>query len=292
MQTITVKSTLYRSKAKAECVCDLNQHFGLALWSNQHDQVKYQHTNHHTLSLYLEGGHTTRRTDQPFADTGAPNRLCILPAAQESDWHVGEPLRFMHIYFTDAIFKHFALQAFDIDPRLVELPDKTFFQDPLLLKQLQSLLSKSWTTTEQHLLLQEAVWEILGGLLTGHAIKPITQNTYRGGLTKTTIANVIDYIDANIDRHITIEHLAQIANLSPFHFSRMFKASVGLTPHQQVMNIRIHRARELLLTGLSQLATSAACGFANQSHFSREFRKYYGITPRQFLQLKAGHRSN
>jgi AraC family transcriptional regulator len=281
----TVKDTLTHSKASAERLCQLNQHFGLALWTNQHDQVTYHQTNHHTLSLYIEGGYSTRRTDLPTNSAGAPNRFCILPAGQESRWEVGERQRFAHIYFSDDIFKHLALEGFDIDPRTVELPDKTFFDEPQLLTQMQSLLSHNWETPDQYLALQEQVWEILGDILLKHALKPLLKSHYRGGLTKVVLAKILDYINAHINQQISIESMAYLANLSPFHFVRMYKISTGVTPHQHIMMLRINKARQLLLNNQSQTIIVAACGFANQSHFSREFRKHYGITPRQFMHL-------
>ncbi len=286
LSKITVKETLGQSNAQAESVCDLNQHFAYAVWTNQNDKVHYHQVNHHTLSLYLEGGYSTQRADQRYAGTGAPGKFCIFPAGQSSDWEVGERMRFAHIYFSDSILRHIALQDFDIDPRLVELPDKTFFNDSLLLSRYQDLMTRCWSSPEQRLALQEGMWQILGDLVTRYAIKPTTKNHYRGGLTKAIIAKVTEYIDAHIEKQITIEDLAHLANMSPFHFTRMYKTSTGLNPHQTVICMRIKKASQMLLENNTQLDTSIACGFANQSHFSRAFRKHYGITPKQYLHAR------
>jgi AraC family transcriptional regulator len=282
----TVPYTLGHSRASVQFHCGINEHFGFAVWTNQHDKVKYNRVKHHTLSLYLEGGYSTRRLDKRSAGTGAPNKFCLLPAGHDSDWEVGEAQRFVHLYFSDSALKRIALEDFDIDPRRVELPDTTYFQDALLLDNYQSLITQQWQSPEQKLALQESMWEILGDMLIRYSVKSIHSTGYRGGLTKSVIKVINEYIRANIEQQITIEELASIAKLSPFHFSRMFKVSTGQTPHQKVLATRTEIASDLLLKKHSQLDVSIACGFANQSHFSRAFSRHYGITPRQFTHAK------
>ncbi|MGH1485179.1 MAG: helix-turn-helix transcriptional regulator [Cellvibrionaceae bacterium] len=282
----TIPYTLNHSNASVKFYCHLNEHFGSAIWTNEHDKVKYTQVKHHTLSLYLEGGYSTRRLDQRSAGTGAPNKLCILPAGHHSDWEIGEQQRFVHLYFSDSALKRIALEDFDIDPRRVELPDATYFQDTKLLKNYHRLMSQDWGSPEQQLALQEKMWEILGDVLIRYAIKPSVKTQYQGGLSRNIINRLNEYIAANISNKITLDQLANIAQMSPYHFSRMFKVSTGQTPHQQLMNMRIKKASALLLNRYSQIETSIACGFSSQSHFSRAFRNHYGVTPRQFLRAK------
>lgn len=77
--------------------------------------------------------------------------------------------------------------------------------------------------------------------------------------------------------------LAAVADLSPYHFARAFKRSVGSSPHRYVLRRRIERAKYHLAAGeLSLAAVALACGFGSQSHFSAHFRAATGLTPRQF----------
>jgi AraC family transcriptional regulator len=100
----------------------------------------------------------------------------------------------------------------------------------------------------------------------------------RGTLGKTVYKQLKDYIFAHIDEPIEVDELARIAGRSPFHFSRVFTRSVGLTPHRYVVHLRVQRATELVRTGQLGLAEIAArTGFADQSHLSRWVRRVHGV---------------
>jgi AraC family transcriptional regulator len=63
----------------------------------------------------------------------------------------------------------------------------------------------------------------------------------------------------------------------------MFRAATGLTPHQYVLEQRLHRARQLLEQKETALADIAvACGFSVQTHMTDNFRKHLGITPGEY----------
>jgi AraC family transcriptional regulator len=78
---------------------------------------------------------------------------------------------------------------------------------------------------------------------------------------------------------INVEALAQIARLSPFHFSRVFTQSIGMTPHRYVVRLRLQRAVDLVHQGRTGLAEIAVrTGFADQSHLSRWVRRVHGVS--------------
>jgi len=94
------------------------------------------------------------------------------------------------------------------------------------------------------------------------------------------IARAIDFAEAHLGEPIGLSDMAAAACLSVFHFSRCFRALVGLAPHSWLMQRRIERAQTMLATGRMPLAEVAyACGFASQSHFTSVFRARVGITP-------------
>jgi len=79
---------------------------------------------------------------------------------------------------------------------------------------------------------------------------------------------------------LSLGDLAAEANLSEFHFARMFRASFGVAPHEWVMQQRLARAQDLLRNTTLPLATVAErCGFASASHFSRRFALQLGASP-------------
>ena len=97
-------------------------------------------------------------------------------------------------------------------------------------------------------------------------------------MTKTVLERLRDYIVAHLDEPIEVAGLANIAGRSPFHFSRVFARSVGMTPHRYVVHLRLQRAIELLREGRSGLAEIAArTGFADQAHLTRWARRVHGV---------------
>ena len=96
------------------------------------------------------------------------------------------------------------------------------------------------------------------------------------------LARLRDYIEAHLDEPIDVATLAAIAGRSPFHFTRVFARTVGVTPHRYVVHLRLKRALTLMQGGRVSLAAVAAdTGFADQSHLSRWVRRVHGVTLRQ-----------
>ncbi|MCK0746028.1 AraC family transcriptional regulator [Chromohalobacter nigrandesensis] len=91
-----------------------------------------------------------------------------------------------------------------------------------------------------------------------------------------------DYIHENAKCDITLDDISQAANLSKYHFLRLFRTQYGITPHQYVLNCRINAARHHLEKGESVMEAALSCGFADISHFNRRFKRIYGMTPRQY----------
>jgi AraC-like DNA-binding protein len=93
-----------------------------------------------------------------------------------------------------------------------------------------------------------------------------------------------DFLRAHPEENISLQDLAGLCHLSPYHFLRTFRRAYGLPPHTALLQMRINLARRLLAEGLSIAGVSAAAGFADQSHFTREFKKSVGTTPLKYRQ--------
>ena len=108
---------------------------------------------------------------------------------------------------------------------------------------------------------------------------------YPRGLSDRALIKVTDYIKDHLAQSIKIQDLAAFLGISQFHFSRLFKQSIGKTPHQYVIEQRIELAKQLLKKEDRAIADIALdCGFNSQSHLGKQFRKATGITPKQYRQ--------
>ena len=102
------------------------------------------------------------------------------------------------------------------------------------------------------------------------------------GLSPERSRRVRDYIEAHLDGDLSLTVLADIACLSPYHFSRSFKEAAG-GPQRYVMQRRLERAKALMRRTNQPLALIAQeAGFADQSHLTSIFRREMGVTPGQF----------
>ena len=101
-----------------------------------------------------------------------------------------------------------------------------------------------------------------------------------GTLPGSRLRRVTEYIEANLDKDLTLAELAAVVFMSRFHFARLFKYSTGVPPHRFVVRQRIARARGVLATPERSIAEiSRLVGFRTASHFATVFRHVLGITP-------------
>ncbi|MBE9079084.1 helix-turn-helix domain-containing protein [Romeria aff. gracilis LEGE 07310] len=108
---------------------------------------------------------------------------------------------------------------------------------------------------------------------------------YEGGLPERQLLQVLDYIRDHLDQDIKLADLAALLDMSQFHFSRLFKQSIGITPYQYLMQQRIERAKQLLLQTDHAITDIAFhCGFNSHSHLSKQFRQLTGMTPTAYKE--------
>jgi AraC-like DNA-binding protein len=95
-------------------------------------------------------------------------------------------------------------------------------------------------------------------------------------------APVIEHLRAHLAQPQTLNALATLAGLSPFHFLRAFKAQHGATPHQALMALRLFEAKRRLGAGQAPAQVAAAVGLTDQAHLTRAFVRRYGVTPGRY----------
>jgi AraC family transcriptional regulator len=110
-------------------------------------------------------------------------------------------------------------------------------------------------------------------------------STYADGLSPSKLQQVKEYIHGHLHQNLRLVDLSAIAQISPYHFLRLFKQSMGVTPHQYILQCRIDRAKFLVQHSKLSIAEIAMrTGFCDQSHLTRSFKRLVGETPKQLLQ--------
>jgi AraC family transcriptional regulator len=107
------------------------------------------------------------------------------------------------------------------------------------------------------------------------------------GLTRRQRRAVTDYIEQHIAADLSLRELADIAGVSASHFRSLFKESMGVPPHQYVIQRRVRHATRMLMRGAPRLSEVALrTGFADQSHMARCMRRLLGMTPSTVLRQR------
>ena len=173
------------------------------------------------------------------------------------------------------------IRHFELEPTLRRQGPVTLSHDPVMLGVAHVLrraclskvaLSDIEANHLAHLLVQRV-------LLLQHGIdwrrsKPAAR------LGNNAIRIVFDFIETNLESIITLDQLASLVGLSPFHFARCFKNSTGLAPHQYVLARRIDLAKRRLVTSKDPVREIGwSVGFENISHFRRQFASQIGVVP-------------
>lgn len=281
-QDYLVFSQLNASNATLEQSIDLGSGVAAAVWSNAEDYVVYDGPSHHTLSCYLDGGYDiSRSSDGQRLTGGAPGKVCVMPQGHESFWEVAGYLRFFHLYFDHDKLAELTTRIWDRDHQ-VQMPDLTF-EDIAWIDALcrNVVMPLNWTSAADRLTLSSAA-DMLMTYLLQHYAREKSLPDISGGLAPHVKRQVLEYMHAHMGQGIRLEELADLANLSSYHFARMFKQSLGEPPHRYMTELRLQKARRQVLESKVSLKDLAlALGFNDQSHFGKKFKQRFGVSPAQ-----------
>ncbi len=237
----------------------------------------------HTITIFTHGDyviHGDRKLDGRFhCDSVVGGDIVIQPAniGQKCTWDKEGDFIILGIEtksFASAINESRLPEQVQLIPHF-STPDPLVLQIGLAIKNaLQNNPSGS------RLYAETMVNALTVHLLQHYSARKPNIKKYINGLSKRQINQVIEYIKSNLDKDLGLKELASLLHMSPHYFCNLFKQSMGIAPHQYVIQTRVHRAKELLLTGRYSIAQVAfMVGFANQSHLNRHFKKLVGITP-------------
>jgi AraC-like DNA-binding protein len=161
--------------------------------------------------------------------------------------------------------------------------------DDTVVRNLAYALMPTFAHPEQanKLFLDHVAMAVLAHMLRAYSGHAPRHPHVRGGLTPLQVKRAQEMICAQLSGELSLEALARACGLSRSHFSRAFKATVGMPPHRWLMERRIKRAMDMLsTTNLSLAEISDLCGFSDQSHFSRAFLTATGMAPSAWRRIR------
>ncbi|MFO6448378.1 helix-turn-helix domain-containing protein [Erythrobacter sp. NE805] len=209
----------------------------------------------------------------------------LLAAGTDSWWAVDEATsaNWFHVHFDRALV---ASAEATHRLRLETVPSISDASVTALVNMIYELVSYTeepdpllWQSLGQALL-----WRLL--LLTGKAREP---DLARGGLAPWQARRTTEYIADNLDRRVTLEELATVARLSPFHFARAFARTVGMPPYRYQRKLRMEKACELLATsGMRIIDIALAVGYESPQALARVFQAAHGVTPSEWRRRHGG----
>ncbi|MBD2103519.1 AraC family transcriptional regulator [Leptolyngbya sp. FACHB-261] len=159
-----------------------------------------------------------------------------------------------------------------------------FFANPIILDRSLARLFLDFhlavETSTSKLEQESLLLHVLTQLTTQYADAKASERSV--GREQNCVRQAREYLEDNLAQNVSLEQLAQVVNLSPYHLHRVFCSEIGLPPHQYQTQVRIARAKRLLSQGLSIRQVSIETGFADQSHFTRHFKRLMQVTPGRY----------
>lgn len=244
--------------------------------------------SHHLLMLYeADGPFVLHRHHDAWQQTSVyqTGDLGLYPGGEYGRLTWDTPSDNVYLMVDDQYLARIVQQGMGLAQ--FALRERPQFLDPLLAQLCRQLLAAAGSEHALGLLYIESLINALcHHLLEHHAT--VAQHLPTGGLLPGAVLARIDaYLEAHAELPITLETLASLANLSVFHFARLFKQTTGVAPYQHVLRWKIRRAQQLLGLGHAPVAAiSDALGFASPANFSAAFKRAVGCSPQEFQRGK------
>jgi AraC family transcriptional regulator len=214
--------------------------------------------------------------------------VTILPAGLPSEWgwRGDWSVDCLHMYLETSFLEEVSADT-GVDAARIEIENVFGVRDPQVEQVGKLLLSE----LEDGGLMGNLYAQSLTNVLMIHLLRHHSslgrrearkmEREYKGALPKRTLRTVVDYVGDNLVHDLTLDELAGVVHMSPYHFSRRFKRSTGLSPHQYVVRKRVERAKELLTnTELTLFEVAISVGFADQSHLAKHTKRLLGVSPK------------
>lgn len=209
----------------------------------------------------------------------------VVPSEAPMDVDLVTPTDTVHLYVRRSVWEEVAMDMTDGDAAAIMPAAGWINAEPLLFALADAALAAAEAGCTDPSFSDHLARSIASHVLATHVglrFKP--RRTASGGRALSReVARAVDFIEANADRSIGLQDIADAAIRSPSHLARTFASEVGMPPHRYLIGVRIRRARQLLARTDAPIAQIAfECGFTHQEHLTRLFRKHFDTTPAAF----------
>jgi AraC-like DNA-binding protein len=250
-----------------------------ARFSHYHQRVFRKHTHEAYAISLVRQGVTDFWCDNETRAVG-PGYIALINPEQvhACNPRPGRALTYCMFYIEPALMQEIACDVFGPNaapPRF----RRSVIQDAGLWKgftNLFTLMANHSDGLEKQVSLYDTLSRLVAEYTTRRAPPPPEDDA--SDLMQTARAHLLE----NITHNVPLDRLASLVNLSPYHFSRKFRATYGMPPHTYHLQQRIHLAKRMLARGDPIAQTALDTGFTDQSHFTKRFKAFVGTTPRQY----------
>ncbi|OKH37377.1 AraC family transcriptional regulator [[Phormidium ambiguum] IAM M-71] len=250
-------------------------------------EASCHYSNEHTVCMSLVSRPMRLlqiRDGKTYSGLYGKGDISITPAKVPFFARWEEEDNYLQIRITSRFIQQVAKEALAMNSEHLELLPEFKIRDPQLEAIGMMLLTELKQENTSSKLYIESLANVLAvHLLRNYATTKPQLTIYQGGLRERQLLPVLDYINDNLDRDITLADLAALLGMSQFHFSNQFKLAIGTTPYQYLLQQRIERAKQLLKKSDRSITDIALmCGFNSHSHLSKQFRQLTGMTPKTY----------
>lgn len=248
---------------------------------------KYEHPTDHTICISLN--HRPSRLLQAVDDRQHTSPcihgdICIVPAGLPFFWRWTQEDRYLRIRLASHFLQQIAESTTEIASDDIQLLPEFRVRHPQIEQLGMMLLTEIKHGGVAGTLYIESLTNALTvNLLRSYSAGQTCVTEYDGGLSDRQLLQVTDYINDCLGQDIKLSNLAELLQMSEFQFSRRFKRSLGITPHQYVLQKRLERAKQLLKdTELPVMEIAMICGFSSHSHLGKLIRQQTGMSPKAY----------
>ena len=260
--------------------------------STQHEspfEAAVEPVSDHLLVFHLDGpvyvrGEVEDRHVRRLVPAG---NLFLWPAGSGFRIQLEASVKTMHLYIRSSVVEEVAASLGYREPGTVHIAPRLGETDELL-EQLALEVGRAATsqTTSAQLYIDHLALAIAARLIRINSPDAFSGVAFSmQGLSAAQLKRAEDYIETHLNEVIRLLSLSEASGLSVSHFTRRFKVTTGLSPHQFVLRRRVERAKRLLKHTNEAIAQIAlCCGFSHQEHLTHTFKRFTGNTPGRYRQ--------